>query len=220
MSRLKGWPALAGALVLVLAPSMLAFSQDQDMVDDISIIRSTLDKALDSLPEGASTHWSNARTGHSGTLKTGRTVRGEGGQVCRNYQRTWTFDGGVSTFEGLACLDQAGLWRVKNERRTGRVALAAPPAQPPAEQHAAAEPSRPPAHQPKPHAAPPRREVAQAPPAASTRAPAAAAATAPSAAPAPTVIAAASNAQATIAPSDPAAPEAPLGRLPTRSVLR
>ncbi len=101
-----------------------AWGQSPAVLDDLKIIRKTLDNALDTLPEGGTADWTNPNTGHSGSVSVGKSSRGADGQVCRNYQRKWIFEGGTSTFDGLACMSSAGLWRVQNERNMGRVRVA------------------------------------------------------------------------------------------------
>lgn len=135
-----------------------AVAENQDVLTDVPIIRKSLDHALDTLPEGGTADWNNPGNGHSGTIAVGGSSRGADGQVCRSYQRKWTFDGGTTTFEGLACMSSSGLWRVQNERNTGRL-VASPVPNAPSETVAAAPPASavpaPVAPQPTPVASPP-----------------------------------------------------------------
>ncbi len=78
---------------------------------DVQIANRTLDRALETLRSGDSLAWSNASSGHSGTVRPVRTafVRAKS-TYCRDYEETLTIADRTERYRDTACRDGRGAW--------------------------------------------------------------------------------------------------------------
>ncbi len=78
-------------------------------------IATTRQEALENSKVGESLNWSNAETGHLGTVTPTRTYYTDSGEPCRDYQETVTVEGKTDIYFGTACRDAEGLWTEQAE---------------------------------------------------------------------------------------------------------
>jgi surface antigen len=81
-----------------------------------------LQNALEFNRTGRGAHWTNPRTGHSGTVTPTRTYRNGAGRDCRSYRRSLSMGGGTAVANGTRCRTGNGVWRSDQARgpRYGR----------------------------------------------------------------------------------------------------
>ena len=115
--------------IIPFAVSSYAFAETDTRVD-IPYIVQAFNDALQNQPAGGTVSWENPGNGHYGAVTAGE-MRAGGEGLCRNFTRTWTFDGGTTTFSGWACRKPNGLWSAKEDKRQSRVAALPRPPTPP-----------------------------------------------------------------------------------------
>ena len=79
--------------------------------EDIDILLVAANAALDGLPDGATTHWSNDKTGAKGDL-TLRATYQEGGQRCRDIQVENSAGGFSNRSVVSMCKQPDGAWKL------------------------------------------------------------------------------------------------------------
>ena len=79
--------------------------------EDIDILTAAANSALESLPDGATAHWSNDKTGANGDL-TPRTTYQEGGQRCRDMQVENAAGGFSNRIVVSMCKQPDGVWKL------------------------------------------------------------------------------------------------------------
>lgn len=127
------WLSLARLTLVAAAVSATAdFARAQPQAD-MRIVRQALNDAMTLLGPDQEQFWENPATGNFGTVRPGGPASaGADGRLCRDFIRTWTYDGSTSTLRGSACRDPNGLWRLQDETQVTRTA--ASPIPPPVNQ--------------------------------------------------------------------------------------
>jgi surface antigen len=69
-------------------------------------------RALDTLGDGQSERWSDARTGNSGSTKVMRVAVKPDGNTCKSYVETMRTGAKTITETGTACKAPGGTWRI------------------------------------------------------------------------------------------------------------
>jgi surface antigen len=114
-ARAGGW--LVAAVMAVGAGSALAqnlgFMRDSAMSfmnrDDVAMILKNYTLALDTLPDGHTTTWTNPKSGHSGTASPMKSFK-EKGMDCRSLEMSNTAGGQTGRSELVFCKTSAG-WK-------------------------------------------------------------------------------------------------------------
>ena len=100
-----------GALLGGLAGSEIGKSLDRA---DMTYLRQSQQKALETIPSGSSSNWSNPDSGNSGQITPQRTYQNAGGSYCREFQQTVTVGGNTESAYGTACRQPDGTWKITN----------------------------------------------------------------------------------------------------------
>jgi len=79
--------------------------------EDIDILTAAANSALDNLPDGATAHWGNSKTGAKGDL-TPRATYQEGGQRCRDMQVENSAGGFSNRSVVSMCKQPDGAWKL------------------------------------------------------------------------------------------------------------
>ena len=69
-------------------------------------------QALESMPDGRASQWSNPNNGNYGYTTPQSTYQTSSGGYCRDYETTIVVDGRAETGRGTACRQADGTWRV------------------------------------------------------------------------------------------------------------
>ena len=80
--------------------------------DDLALADTAVDKALRTGLSGERFAWSNRISGNDGAVWVVRTYRTVGGSYCRVYRERVSIGAEGELYEDLACLDEAGVWRI------------------------------------------------------------------------------------------------------------
>lgn len=118
---MKSFTGLTACALLLFAANHPAYGFNTLFVDkmpigrmtseDIDILMAAAYKALDDLPDGATTHWENPKTGAGGYL-TPRASYRESGLTCRDMQ-VENSAGGLSNRSVFGMCKQAdGTWKI------------------------------------------------------------------------------------------------------------
>lgn len=113
--------ARPGLIVVAMCSVLLTHTQAARAQDttfaDLQYIKKALDVALETARSGTKTAWENPETGHRGVIVPSPLVKSDGGRMCRGFERTWINGSAHPTYEGTACRQAKGLWRIRKERR-------------------------------------------------------------------------------------------------------
>jgi len=74
----------------------------------------TQQQALETLPTGQSSTWTNPDSGHYGTVTPTRTYEVADGRYCREFQHAVTVGGKTEMAYGNACRQPDGSWQIVN----------------------------------------------------------------------------------------------------------
>jgi len=86
-------------------------SLHDEMTDqDVELAVATMQRALDTRPNGGTMSWTNADSGNSGVIRPIDAVMTEGGYPCRRYEERLTVDARTASYESRACRNDAGRW--------------------------------------------------------------------------------------------------------------
>jgi surface antigen len=78
---------------------------------DVRTANETLDRALETLPSGASIGWSNPSNGHSGSVRPVQTAFVPARNTyCRDYEETLTIGRRTDRYRDTACRNSQGQW--------------------------------------------------------------------------------------------------------------
>lgn len=80
---------------------------------DREIAARTAEIALQHTRDGATSTWSNPRTGRTGSVTLLETRRGDDGGVCRVLRQTASVAGNSIEARGIACRGPDGTWQIK-----------------------------------------------------------------------------------------------------------
>ena len=100
-----------GTLLGALAGSEIGKSLDRA---DMTYLQQTQQKALETIPSGSSSTWTNPDSGNSGQVTPQRTYQNAGGTYCREFQQTVTVGGNTESAYGTACRQPDGTWKITN----------------------------------------------------------------------------------------------------------
>jgi surface antigen len=78
--------------------------------DDVTLAAATLQHALETARDGETRRWTNAATGHQGTVTPVRTELTAGGHFCRVYREELRIGGDAAAYEHRACRGEDGRW--------------------------------------------------------------------------------------------------------------
>ena len=78
--------------------------------EDVALAAATMQKALESSPDGERLGWKNGATGRSGGITPLRTYVTAGGYYCRTYQEELRGADGADRFRHEACRNEDGAW--------------------------------------------------------------------------------------------------------------
>ena len=98
-----------GTLLGALAGSEVGKSLDRA---DMTYLKQTQQKALETVPSGSSTTWANPYSGNSGQITPQRTYQNASGTYCRKFQQTVTVSGNTESAYGTACRQPDGTWKI------------------------------------------------------------------------------------------------------------
>lgn len=104
---------LAAALQLSACANFMsdqAALYDQLTDQDVNLAAETLQRSLETLPDGATQRWANEGTGHEGAVTATRTYLSAGGQFCRDYREDLRLGDQTAQFFHAACRDEEGGW--------------------------------------------------------------------------------------------------------------
>jgi surface antigen len=115
-TRLRKLLLMLPLLAAVPAVAMNTYFMDKMPIghmtsEDIDILLAAANSALDGLPDGATTHWSNDKTGAKGDL-TLRATYQEGGQRCRDMQVENSAGGFSNRSVVSMCKQPDGAWKL------------------------------------------------------------------------------------------------------------
>ena len=82
--------------------------------EDITLFQRSLDRALESTPDGEAYRWDNVSTGAHGTMTPARSFQ-RGGQRCRHIQFQHTVQGRTGNGDFSFCRQQDGSWKIVTE---------------------------------------------------------------------------------------------------------
>ncbi len=85
-------------------------AQDAQVVSDETTVRNAV-SSVDPNAGGAQIPWANADTGSRGAISA-LIERKENGGLCRTFQTTRESFDGVALYNGKACMDDSGAWRM------------------------------------------------------------------------------------------------------------
>jgi S1-C subfamily serine protease/peptidoglycan hydrolase-like protein with peptidoglycan-binding domain len=104
---------LASMIVSLTLISQSARAQD-DTFADIPYFFAALNIALE---QGLEVPWQNPSTGHHGTIEFIESVS-RGANPCSTFTRSWITGEAESIYEGTACREPNGVWKITDERQT------------------------------------------------------------------------------------------------------
>lgn len=113
MGARPGLVILAMCSVLLTQPARA----QEATFGDLQYIKKALNAALETARSGTKTTWENPETGHHGVIVPSPLFESDSGRICRGFERTWINGSAVPTYEGTACREAKGLWRIRQERR-------------------------------------------------------------------------------------------------------
>ena len=99
----------AGTLLGAALGSSIGASLDKA---DMGYYHQTSQNALENVPVGQSTAWSNPDNGHSGSITPTKTYQSDG-TYCREYRQTINIGGKQQEGFGTACRQPDGSWKIK-----------------------------------------------------------------------------------------------------------
>ena len=112
---MRGRSWAAAALVALVTACASVPADDPDLraalaPDDVRAAVGTMQRALETQPDGAALSWRNPRSGHRGSVRPVATFVSEVGQFCRRYQETLEVGADTATFDQEACRVSNGQW--------------------------------------------------------------------------------------------------------------
>jgi len=117
---------------ILFAVSSLLFSgvawADEDSFADIPFFMSTLNSVLGTSVSGTQTTWKNPATRNHGVITPFPAFTTSTGDICRKYERTWVIEANLSTYEGTACRETTGRWKIRDETGISSAASVVKPA--------------------------------------------------------------------------------------------
>ncbi|MEZ5863000.1 MAG: hypothetical protein R3D25_02575 [Geminicoccaceae bacterium] len=79
--------------------------------DDVALAAATLQRSLESEPQGGTARWRNPASGNQGSITPRDTYVSDSGHFCRVYDEELTFaDGRSGTIVNAACRGDSGRW--------------------------------------------------------------------------------------------------------------
>lgn len=93
-------------------PKLLSLTSDCVSLETENIIFSTLNTALEMDAGSSLRNWSNRNTGSFGTISVQREANSAYGNVCREFNISFNFDGKTQSTSGTACRVSSGSWRI------------------------------------------------------------------------------------------------------------
>jgi surface antigen len=99
---------LAGCTTISRDPQLYAALSD----DDVEMAASTVQATLERAPDGVARSWSNAATGHGGSVTPIRTYIASNGRFCREYREVLSLGQAEGRFLHTACRrpDEGWAW--------------------------------------------------------------------------------------------------------------
>jgi surface antigen len=93
-------------------PKLLSLTSDCVSLETENLIFSTLNTALEMDSGSSSRNWSNRNTGSFGTISVHKENISAYGNVCREFNISFSFDGKTQNTSGTACRVSSGNWRI------------------------------------------------------------------------------------------------------------
>jgi surface antigen len=111
----SGKGQMAAIAIGTLAGAMVGGSIGRSL-DDVDRMKAqqTTQTALERVPDGRASTWSNPNTGHSGSVTPTYTYKDAGGRDCREFRQAVTIEGRTEEAVGTACRQPDGTWRIIN----------------------------------------------------------------------------------------------------------
>jgi len=121
---------MAAGLAFGLLPIMV-LAQSADF-EDVRLAERAVQNALEQYGATLACDWRNPSTGVGGKVAIVRSGLAPNGQTCREYTHIWQLPATETTYRGIRCREENGLWKlVEPEEMVAQVARAVPPAEPP-----------------------------------------------------------------------------------------
>lgn len=79
---------------------------------DWKTVQDKISMSFSTLEAGSPTEWTNENTGSNGSIVPAPIVTSERGEVCRPFQTTLDSVSGLENFNGYACRQRNGSWRI------------------------------------------------------------------------------------------------------------
>ena len=79
---------------------------------DWKTVQETISTSFSTLEDGGTAQWNNESTGSNGLIVPDAMVTNEQGAICRPFQTTLDTISGVENFDGYACKQRNGTWRI------------------------------------------------------------------------------------------------------------
>jgi surface antigen len=77
---------------------------------DVAAASRTVQRTLETAPDGDPGRWADAGSGSGGTVQPLRTFITGDGRVCRDYEETLSIGGSTASYRNTACRDDDGYW--------------------------------------------------------------------------------------------------------------
>jgi surface antigen len=106
----------AGLGLAVLAASLAGCSllepspYDAMSEADVAAASRTVQRTLETAPDGDHVRWRDAASGNAGSVRPVRTFIAGNGRICRDYDETLSIAGATTSRRNTACRDDDGYW--------------------------------------------------------------------------------------------------------------
>jgi len=79
---------------------------------DWKTVQDAISTSFSTLEDGDAAQWNNESTGSNGSIVPDAIITNEGGGICRPFQTTLDTVSGLENFNGYACKQRNGTWRI------------------------------------------------------------------------------------------------------------
>lgn len=79
---------------------------------DWKTVQDAISTSFSTLEDGGTTQWNNESTGSNGSIVPEPIITNAQGEICRPFQTTLDTISGVENFDGYACKQRNGSWRI------------------------------------------------------------------------------------------------------------
>jgi len=80
--------------------------------EDWKTVQDTISISFSTLADGSAKEWNNENTGSNGSIVPDQITTNEQGMLCRPFQTRLDTISGVENFDGYACKQRNGSWRI------------------------------------------------------------------------------------------------------------